>query len=171
MVQIAWKISMWSIISHNSLHKLLRLYSFKVLFMFIFLRWTKQRKNKSVKNAKPKISAALNYRKKLLAKTNLSMRMNDIHALFMKKWNVKKYVIHQLQVIFALSRTILVWDQLKSKQFDHVIVQKGKAFEFGCAFNFLLYSLQLAAFENDLGQFKTFFLPFRNHCLKIRDLA
>ena len=85
------------------------------------------------------------------------MRMNDIHALFMKKWSNKKYVIQQLQVIFALSRTILVWDQLKSKQFDHVIVQKGKAFEFGCAFNFLLYSLQLAAFQNDLGQYKTFF--------------
>ena len=79
------KISMWSIICHNSLHKLLRLYSFKVLFMFISLRWTKPRKNKSVKNAKPKISAALNYRKKLVVKTNLSMRMNDIHALFMKK--------------------------------------------------------------------------------------
>ena len=61
--------------------------------MFISLRWTKQRKNKSVKNAKPKISAALNYRKKLVVKTNLSMRMNDIHALFMKKWSNKKYVI------------------------------------------------------------------------------
>ena len=76
--------------------------------MFISLRWTKQRKNKSVKNAKPKISAALNYRKKLVVKTNLSMRMNDIHALFMKKWSNKKYVIQQLQVIFALSRTIFV---------------------------------------------------------------
>ena len=61
--------------------------------MFISLRWTKPRKNKSVKNAKPKISAALNYRKKLVAKTNLSMRMNDIHARLMKNWNNKKCVI------------------------------------------------------------------------------
>ena len=49
------------------------------------LRWTKTRKNKSVQNAKPKISAALNYQKKLVVKTNLSIRMNDIYALFMKK--------------------------------------------------------------------------------------
>ena len=99
---------MWSIISHNLLRNLLRLYSFKVIFISMSLRWSKLRKNKSIKNAKPKISAALNYRKKLVAKTNLSMRMNDVHALFMKKWSNKKYVIQQSQAIFALSRTIFV---------------------------------------------------------------
>ena len=88
MVETIWKISMLSIIFHNLFYKLLRLYSFKVIFMS--LRWRKPRKNKSVKNAKPKISAVVNYRKKLVAKTNLSMHMNDIHALFMKKWNNKK---------------------------------------------------------------------------------
>ena len=93
MVQTAWKISMWSIISHNLLRNLLRLYSFKVIFISMSLRWSKLRKNKSIKNAKPKISAALNYRKKLVAKTNLSMRMNDIHARLMKNWNNKKCVI------------------------------------------------------------------------------